>query len=296
MAFKASFLGSWFTNHVILKDAVSETERPFDVHKLTRYHHSLHPGEVNLNHSHPLSEWLDKLRDHTGCHSLSPPPLIPYISYGGTILHALSCALIGYEMYWHALCKAILQKILENSRRNYYAKLLPGGSEELDEILRGVRIDGSAPAGFEVTYHPLLLHIASHILGRVVVLLDPWAPRGSAQSEWPATCGIFEPEFDDECHALPPLCIAWENAQRCVSLCGWVRLTLGPKGDALSRSPHTPAGTPQPRESAANQPRESANQRISESACRRLLVRGSAVATSAAGASIIRRRPCLLTP
>jgi hypothetical protein len=214
MAFKASFLGVWFTHHVIAKEGVSEAEQPFDVSKLSLYHHSLPPGDVHLNHNHPLTEWLDKLRDHTGCHSLSPPPLVPYPSHGGTVMHALSCALVGTEMYWHSISNSIAQVLCDKCYRDHYSRLLPGGSEELDGILSGIRIDGSSCAGLEVDYHPLLLYVASRILHRVVLLIDPWALRPSAPVEWPVTCGIFEPDMDVHCDRLPPLCLTWESAER----------------------------------------------------------------------------------
>ena len=217
LAFKACFLGAWFTRHTISKGRAVEAETSFDVSKLYRYHHSLHPGEVHLNHNHPLSDWLEKLRDHTGCHSLSPPPLIPSLCYGGTIFHALSCALVGSEMYWHALAVETVRRVSEETT---WVQLLPEGAEELNRILTSVQLDGGALPGSEVDYHPLMLYVAACILRRVVVLVDPWTPRGSAH-KWPPTAGVFEPreqrhhdKIEISVDRLPPLCLAWETADR----------------------------------------------------------------------------------
>ena len=219
LAFRASFLGAWFTRHTISKGRVRESEHEFDVSKLSRYHHLVHPEEAHMLHSHPLADWFEILRDHTGCHSLSPPPLIPCVSYGGTIMHALSCVLVGSELYWHALSFSVLQTLSEPSTRDRYASLLPGGSQEFDAVVSGIRLDGVPAPGQEVQYHPLLLSIAASILRRVIVLLDPWLPRGSHHLPWPPTAGDFEPWADggDDAamaDALPPLCLAWETSGR----------------------------------------------------------------------------------
>ncbi len=85
-------------------------------------------------------------------------------------------------------------------------------------VISGIRLDGVPAPGQEVQYHPLLLMIAANTLRRVIVLLDPWIPRGTTLLPWPPSAGVFEPwpaEGEDDAIAkLPPLCLTWETAGR----------------------------------------------------------------------------------
>ena len=108
-AFRSACLAPLFARYAVQRGrAVELVEGAFDCSKLGRYHFHVDPALVPSANSHPFQDWLDKLRDFTGTHSLSPAPLVPWPVYGGTLLHSLSCCLVGLEMYWQVRLPLLL--------------------------------------------------------------------------------------------------------------------------------------------------------------------------------------------
>ena len=105
-AFRSACLGPLFARYAVQKGRPVELQGGiFDCSKLGRYHFHVDPAIVPSANNHPFQDWLDKLRDFTGTHSLSPAPLVPWPVYSGTMLHSLSCCLVGLEMYWKVCLK-----------------------------------------------------------------------------------------------------------------------------------------------------------------------------------------------
>ena len=200
-AFRSACLGPLFARFAVQKGrAVELTQGPFDCRKLGRYHFHVDPALVPSANNHPFQDWLDRLRDYTGTHSLSPAPLVPWPVYHGTVMHALSCCLIGLELYWKALAESVAQELNGDNYARYCALLGRGAyaEEALESIVSALHPDGeeerggaemtggaaahaqngSEPdaeesgAGLAMFFHPVVLQAASNVLGRVIVLFD----------------------------------------------------------------------------------------------------------------------------
>ena len=240
-AFKSACLGPLFARFAVQKGrAVALAPGAFDCGKLGRYHFQVDPASVASSNNHPFQDWLDRLRDFTGTHALSPAPLVPWPVYRGTLLHAVSCCLVGLEMYWQALALAVAAELGGDRLPRYLALLGRGdAAEELLERLVAVlqpesrvawtgRVDAEAPpaspgaGGLDVFFHPVIAQALSNVLGRVLVVFDILSARqekggggargagaggGSEQRQ-----GVFAPWH--AAAALPPLCVAWEDAGR----------------------------------------------------------------------------------
>ena len=204
-AFKSLCLGPLFARFAVQKGrAVALAPGAFDCGKLGRYQFVADPAAVASSNNHPFQDWLDRLRDFTGTHALSPAPLVPWPVYRGSLLHAISCCLVGLEMYWQALALAVAAELSGDNMQRYLA-LLGGGveGEELLERLVSVlqpeaRVawcgsvrstitdaagadstdgadgggDGRGGRGLEVFYHPVIAQALSNVLGRVIIVFD----------------------------------------------------------------------------------------------------------------------------
>jgi len=215
LGFKGSLLAPFFTRFAVVKGSVIESGC-FDCKKLARYHFWLSAEEVQLAPDHPLSDWMDQLKDFTGTHSLAPAALVPQPLYGGGILQAVSYCLVGVEMYWHAFATALLEEFT-GPRQQLYTSLVTRDGE-LDNLLdrMSLETDSSLP-GTEIPFHPLLLQAVSNILGRVIILFDPWTDGKSANSDaalfipWILSEDIYA-ELSEQ--RMPPLCICWEGKDK----------------------------------------------------------------------------------
>eukprot|EP00286_Rhodomonas_abbreviata_P004740 CAMPEP_0181338004 /NCGR_PEP_ID=MMETSP1101-20121128/28380_1 /TAXON_ID=46948 /ORGANISM="Rhodomonas abbreviata, Strain Caron Lab Isolate" /LENGTH=261 /DNA_ID=CAMNT_0023448655 /DNA_START=180 /DNA_END=962 /DNA_ORIENTATION=+ len=213
-AFKSSLLGPFFSRYSVSKGKTTEASQHFDCRKLSKYHFHVTAPDVHCGHGHPLGDWMDKLKDYTGAHSLAPAPLVPWFVYSGTIMHAISCCLVGAEMYWHALSVSASDELLGERRSEYEALL--GSSDESREtyskIVSSLDLRGKVCSpGSEVEYHPLLLQASANVLGRVIVLFDPFSQ--DSERVWPPRCGFFVPwehvaSTADELESgrQPPIC------------------------------------------------------------------------------------------
>ena len=238
LALKSCILAPMFSRFDIRGGKVFPSDDLFDCRKLRTFLFSVDAADVPSSNNHPFSDWMDRLKDYTGTHGLSPAPLVPWIVHSGTVLHSLSCCLVGVEMYWHALAHAV-QAELQGANSVKFDRILRKMSSDVEgawqQVLSCVRLNaGDCPPGGEVEYHPVILQAAANVLQRVIVLLDILASdqeKRSRDRRWRET--IFVPwtweggEEGGRVQKLPPLFIAWEGEGRCIPLtpCGCDKAT-----------------------------------------------------------------------
>ena len=255
-AFKSECLGPLFARYAVQKGRAVEHAAADGqvgwVAKLGRYHFHVDPALVPSANNHPFQDWLDRLRDFTGTHSLSPAPLVPWPVFRGTVLHALSCCLVGLEHYWKALALAVAHELNGDNYARYRALVGRGvaAEDELDWLIAVLNPEaeegwtGSLPTGthpeaphsvaaaaageehggMHVFFHPIVVQAASNVLGRVIVVFDflgSGSGAAAGRSGSGARGGVFAPWVGAGGDAglkaarepLPPLCIAWENKE-----------------------------------------------------------------------------------
>eukprot|EP00960_Hanusia_phi_P072422 767780-Hanusia_phi.AAC.1 len=228
LALKSCLLAPMFTRFDIRGGKVFSSNEPFDCRKLRSFQFSVDAADVPSSNDHPFTDWMDRLKDYTGTHGLSPAPLIPYIVHSGTVLHSLSCCLVGVEMYWHALALAV-QSELQGANSLKFEKVLrkmsPDSHDPWADLLSCIKLNaGDCPPGQEVEYHPVIVQAAANVLQRVVVVLDVLASdqeKRSRDGKWREL--VFVPwttseHADEGTERLPPLFVAWEERRRCIPL------------------------------------------------------------------------------
>ena len=249
-AFKSSCLGPLFSRFAVQKGrAVEISQASFDCSKLGRYHFHVDPSLVPSANNHPFQDWLDRLRDFTGTHSLSPAPLVPWPVYRGTLMHTISCCLVGLELYWQALAVATAQELNGDNYSRYLALLGRGSDaeDEIDHIIHALNPEGgergggrggallspaqtenagSGDSGLDVFYHPIVVQGVCNVLARVIIIMDIVGTQGACaanlikKKHTHTDHGVYVPWPEraaaqtHDARILPPLCVAWESAAR----------------------------------------------------------------------------------
>ena len=252
-AFKSACLGPLFARWAVQKGrAVALAPGALDCGKLGRYQFVADPAAVASSNNHPFQDWLDRLRDFTGTHALSPAPLVPWPVYRGSLLHAISCCLVGLEMYWQALALAVAAELSGDNMPRYLALL--GGGVEGEELLErlvsllqpearvawcgsvrstirdaagadstdGAHGGDGQGGGLEVFYHPVIAQALSNVLGRVIVVFDILgaSDKGSAAARGGGVGGWRRSGAGDgRCTARQGVFAPWRAAMALPPLC-----------------------------------------------------------------------------